>query len=335
MLQAKQLKETLMFPERAQRLNAESAYVHAAVGHHRQYRFPHLPISERATPDGLLGVILVNYRTPDLTVRSLASILRQGIVTIEHIVVIDNDSRDGSIGYIRSAFPKLKVIASDTNGGFGAGVNIGLKWRHEKYVLVLNPDTYFENNSVPKVISYMTEHPDTGLAGLDLVDKDGSRQFSARRFYSLLDVVSRRIGMIGNLLRNRMDRHLMKDAWQTGKPFDAEWIMGTGFVVNRNLITALGGMDETYFLYMEDVDLCARVWNAGFRVIGVPGARLVHDHQRSSATNPFNFAARQHIVSLLKFAYRFTVPMFRQPGVEEICRSHRYEVRNASQLPGA
>jgi len=322
-----------MLPERAQRLNAEHTYVHAPTGRYGPYRFPQSAVT--VTPDELLGVILVNYRTPDLTVRSLASILRQGIATIEHIVVIDNNSRDGSVGRIRRAFPKLKVIASDTNGGFGSGVNVGLKWRHEKYVLILNPDTYFENNSILKVISYMMEHPDTGLAGLDLVNKDGSRQFSARRFYSMLDVVSRRVGIIGNLLRNRMDRHLMKDAWKTDEPFDAEWIMGTGFVVNRDLIAALGGMDETYFLYMEDVDLCARVWNAGFRVVCIPGARLVHDHQRSSAANPFSFAARQHIVSLLKFAHRFTVPMFRQPGVEKICRSHRYEARHASQMPRA
>jgi len=312
-----------MSPEHAQRLNAAHAY-NQAPSRQRTYYAPRGSNSVSATADDLLGVILVNYRTPDLTVRSLDSILRQGIATIEHIVVIDNNSRDGSVDRIRKAFPKLKIVASDRNGGFGAGVNLGLRGRREQYLLVLNPDTYFENNSVLKVVSYMMQHPDAGLVGLDLVDNDGSRQFSARRFYSFLDVISRRIGVLGKLLRDRMDRHLMKDAWQAGKPFDAEWIMGTGFVVNRNLIMALGGMDETYFLYMEDVDLCARVWNAGFRVKCIPGARLVHDHQRSSASNPFNFAARQHIVSLLRFANRFTVPIIKQPGVEKICQSRRY-----------
>jgi len=312
-----------MSPEHALRLNAAHAYSQAP-SRQRTYYAPRGSSSVSATADDLLGVILVNYRTPDLTVRSLDSILRQGIATIEHIVVIDNNSRDGSVDRIRKSFPKLKIVASDRNGGFGAGVNLGLRGRREQYLLVLNPDTYFENNSVLKVVSYMMQHPDAGLVGLDLVDNDGSRQFSARRFYSFLDVISRRIGVLGKLLRDRMDRHLMKDAWQAGKPFDAEWIMGTGFVVNRNLIMALGGMDETYFLYMEDVDLCARVWNAGFRVKCIPGARLVHDHQRSSASNPFNCAARQHIVSLLRFAHRFTVPIIKQPGVEKICQSRRY-----------
>jgi GT2 family glycosyltransferase len=281
----------------------------------------------------MLAVILVNYRTSDMTIRCVGSILEQGIATVDRIVVVDNNSRDGSVDSIRSAFPKLRVIALETNCGFGAGVNVGLRWLHnEQFVLVLNPDTYFEDNSVAVVISYLKGHPDVGIAGLDLVYKDGSRQYSARRFYSLLDVAARRIGIIGRLLKKRIDRHIMKDAWQTCVPFDAEWIMGTGFVARRDVITALGGMDESYFLYMEDVDLCARVWNAGFRVVCIPEARLVHDHQRASATNPLKFAARQHILSLLKFASKFTVPMFQQPGIDGICKSHKYTVRNASRL---
>jgi N-acetylglucosaminyl-diphospho-decaprenol L-rhamnosyltransferase len=213
-------------------------------------------------------------------------------------------------------------------------VNTGLKLIREKYVLILNPDTYFENNSVLAAISYMMDHPDIGIAGLDLVNKDGSRQYSARRFYSLLDVVARRVRIVGSLLRNRVDRHLMKDEWRYGRPFDAEWIMGTGFIANRNLIMALGGMDESYFLYMEDVDLCARVWSAGFRVVCIPNARLVHDHQRSSARNPFRFAARRHIVSLVLFASKFSVPIVRQPGIEKIRKSGRCVAKNASQISG-
>jgi hypothetical protein len=279
--------------------------------------------------DQLLGVIIVNYRTADLAIRSVTSILRQGIARLEHIVVVDNNSRDGSVGRIARAFPKLRIIASRANRGFGAGVNTGLKLTREKYVLILNPDTYFENNSVLAALSYMLNHSDIGVAGLDLVNKDGSRQYSARRFYSLLDVVARRVRLVGNLLRRRVDRHLMKEAWRYGTPFEAEWIMGTGFIADRDLLMALGGMDEAYFLYMEDVDLCARVWSAGYRVVCVPNARLVHDHQRSSARNPFRFAARRHIASLVLFASKFSVPIVRQPGIEKIRRSNRRAVRNA------
>ena len=317
-----------MPPSNTQRVNVQLVFEPTP----RRHAYPDPSMALLAMPDQLLGVILVNYRTADMTIRCVTSILDQGITKTEHIVVVDNNSGDGSVDRIAKTFPKLRVVASDTNGGFGAGVNTGLKWTHEEYVLVLNPDTYFENNSVFTAISYMMEHPDIGIAGLDLVNSDGSRQYSARRFYSLLDVVARRIGIVGKFLQQRMDRHLMKDAWQYGTPFDAEWIMGTGFVAKRHLVVTLGGIDERYFLYMEDVDLCARVWNAGFRVVCIPNARLVHDHQRSSATNLFSFAARRHIISLFKFAYKFSVPIFRQPGIDGIRKSYRCSARNASQL---
>lgn len=277
--------------------------------------------SGTASPDQQLGVVMVNYRSSDLVVRSVTSILRQGIAPLDHIVVVDNKSGDDSVERIARAFPRLRVIASDTNDGFGAGVNIGLSHIRDKYVLVLNPDTYFENNSIFKAIFYMMDHPNVGIVGLDLVSRDGGRQYSARRFYSLSDVVARRVEIIGKVLRQRIDRHLMKEAWRYGVPFDAEWVMGTGFIADRNLIAALGGMDKTYFLYMEDVDLCARVWKAGFRVACMPTARLVHDHQRSSARNPFGRAARHHITSLIKFSSKFPVPVFRPPGIEKVCGS--------------
>ncbi len=281
-----------------------------------------------ASTDQLLGVVLVNFRTADMTIRSISSILMHEIANIENIIVVDNNSADGSIDRISAAYPRLRVVASSINGGFGAGVNLGLRRLRQRYVLVLNPDTYFERNYVFWVIGLMMANPDIGIAGLDLVNKDGSRQYSARRFYSLLDVAARRVPKIGNALQGRMAKHLMEDAWRSGRPFDAEWVMGTGFVANRQVIATLGGFDERYFLYMEDVDLCARVWKAGFRVVGIPGARLVHDHRRSSAASPLSRAGLRHLTSLVKFASRFPVPVFTQPGIDRIRRSNRWAVRS-------
>jgi N-acetylglucosaminyl-diphospho-decaprenol L-rhamnosyltransferase len=160
-----------------------------------------------------------------------------------------------------------------------------------------------------------------GLVGLDLVYPGGERQYSARRFYSLLDVLGRRLPL-GRYwpVKARIDRHLMRTAWDSGAPFEAEWVMGTGFVVRRELFLKLHGMDEAYFLYMEDVDLCARVWQSGAKVICVPGARLVHDHQRSSAAGPLSWAGRLHLQSLLRFRQKFHVPLVRQPGVAGLWR---------------
>jgi hypothetical protein len=271
-----------------------------------------------------LNVIVVNYRTSDLTIRCVNSIVDTGVAQPNQIVVVDNYSQDGSLDRIQKGVPpEVVFITASHNGGFGAGVNLGFRNATGRHLLILNPDTYFEFDSVSPVLRHMEENEDVGIVGLDLINPDGSRQYSARRFYSLMDVFARRVKQAGQIMQRRIDRHLMRDAWIGERPFDADWVMGTGFVIRRDLYERLDGMDESYFLYMEDVDLCARVWRAGKRVICYPGAQLVHDHQRSSSAGPLTFAGRTHIRSLLLFRKRYTLPLMKSPGIQKIvnCRS--------------
>lgn len=262
-----------------------------------------------------LHVILVNFRTPELTIRSVGSIREQGIAKPENITVVENCSGDDSLNLMQIAMPDIEIKASPVNGGFGAGVNFGAAGIDADYLLVLNPDTYFEMDSVAPVLDQMDSMPDIGIAGLDLINPDGSRQYGARRFYSALDIATRRLGQLRKLMKERINRHLMVEETDSGKPFNAEWVMGTGFIIRRDLFNRLGGMEENYFLYMEDVDLCARTWMSGRRVVYFPGLPLVHDHQRQSAASPLSFVGRAHIRSLLLFARRFHVPLFRSPGI--------------------
>ncbi|WP_234681964.1 glycosyltransferase family 2 protein [Bradyrhizobium monzae] len=267
-----------------------------------------------------LQAIIVNFRTPKLTIRCIRSMLEHRVVDRESVLIVDNCSGDNSVEEFRKALPDIRTIVADHNGGFGAGVNLGVAKTTADYLLILNPDTYFEFNSAASVVDLMERGPGVALVGMDLVNPDGSRQYSARRFYSVFDVLARRVDWIGAMVPQRAEKHLMKGAWETGEPFDAEWVMGTGFVVRRSAFELIRGMDERYFLYMEDVDLCARLWRAGYKVKGMPGAKLVHDHQRSSAAGPLTFAGRTHIHSLFLFRSRFTVPLFRPPGVDKIAR---------------
>ncbi|MGH8618835.1 MAG: glycosyltransferase family 2 protein [Burkholderiales bacterium] len=271
---------------------------------------------------GRLNPVIVNYRTPDLTLKCVASILRMDVAAAADIVVVENASPDASAERLaRELPPGVRLVVSDRNGGFGAGVNIGGTASDREFVLILNPDTYFEDRSLDQALAVFDREPDVGVVGLNLVYPGGERQHSARRFYSLLDVIGRRLP-IGRFwpIKPRLDRHLMVSAWASGAPFEAEWVMGTGFLIRRELFARLGGMDEAYFLYMEDVDLCARVWQAGFRVVCVPAAKLVHDHQRGSAAGPFSWAGRMHLQSLRRFMKKFRVPLFRQPGVQGLWR---------------
>lgn len=271
---------------------------------------------------GRVNPVIVNYRTPDLVLKCVASILAHGVAAAEDIIVVENASPDDSAMRLRESLPSgVQLVVADCNAGFSSGINIGLQYVSRQFVLVLNPDTYFVDTSIERALALLDEASDVGLVGLDLIYPDGERQYSARRFYSVLDIVGRRLP-IGKYwpVRQRVDRHMMKSDWRSGEPFPAEWVMGTGFVIRRELFQRLDGMDEAYFLYMEDVDLCARVWEAGYKVMCVPGARLVHDHQRSSAQNPLGRTGRMHLKSLEIFRRKYRIPLLVPPGVTGLKR---------------
>lgn len=255
-----------------------------------------------------LSVVIVNYRTPDLTIKCVRSLIRHGVAAPEDIVVVENGSGDDSAAVIAAGVTCTLVVAPG-NGGYGAGINLGMRHVRHALVLCLNPDTYFTDDDVLGVAPIFAEEPVLGLLGLDLRYPSGERQFPARRDYSLVDIVLRRtrLGRWGPG-RRLVDRHLMKDAWDGGI-FSADWVMGTGFVVRRAAFDAIGGMDTDFFLYMEDVDLCLRLRKAGWRVAAVPGIRLVHDHQRASNGALLSVAARRHLQALRVFMRRHPIPL--------------------------
>lgn len=260
-----------------------------------------------------LNVVIVNYCTPDLVIRCVDSIVAQGIAPMNKIVVVDNRSPDDLYTKLKESLVGANVLSSNKNEGYGAGVNFGALRCTEDLLLILNPDTYFEDNSIHNAIKILMSDSEAAVLGLDLVYPNGDRQFSSRGFYSCVEIVARRTPLGRHWpLKGRVDSHLMKTAWDADRPFEADWVMGTGFVVRRDVFNLIGGMDEAYFMYMEDVDFCARVWQAGFKVLCVPNARLVHDHQRSSV-RPFSRAGRSHLRSLVRFHNQFGVPLFVAP----------------------
>lgn len=267
-----------------------------------------------AEPRATLGVVIVNYQTPDLTLRCVASMLEHGIARAQDIVVVDNDSPDRSGVRLAAELPDgVVVILSRRNGGFGAGVNIGVEALQTDLALILNPDTYFERNNMHVIRRMFDESPKLGVAGLKLVNPDGSLQYSARRFYSLPDIVARRtmLGKLGPM--RRLERsHLLTRKWRQ-QPFEADWVMGTGFIVRRSAFEQVGRMDEGYFLYFEEVDLCARMWIDGWRVVAVPEVELVHEHQRSSAAGLLSRSGKTHLRSMARFFAKFGVPWMQRP----------------------
>lgn len=261
-----------------------------------------------------LGVVIVNFQTYDLTMQCVASLLAHGIAQPEHIVVVDNASPDGSGQRLHQSLPQGVVrVLSRVNGGFGAGVNLGVAALKTDLVLVLNPDTHFLRNNMDVVRALFEQRPRLGVVGLKLINPDGSLQYSARRFYSLPDILARRTALGKLAPMQKLERsHLLTRKWRDD-PFEADWVMGTGFVIRRSAFELVGRMDEGYFLYFEEVDLCARMWAYGWRVMAVPEVELVHDHQRASKAGIMSRSGKTHLRSMARFFAKFGVPWLRRP----------------------
>ncbi|MEX0650065.1 MAG: glycosyltransferase family 2 protein [Candidatus Andersenbacteria bacterium] len=258
-----------------------------------------------------LSIIIVNYNTGPLTKALVESLLIDTSVPKRtEIIVVDNNSKDESVSFLRSDYPEITVIDNKENLGLAAGINTGLKVAKGKYYLILNPDMIALEGSVAKLVEYMDQNPKVGMAGGKLISPNGKLQYSCYRFYTLMTIIYRRTPL-GKTARGRQTvrRFLMRD-YDHEAPRDVDWLMGACLIVRREVVKETKGMDERFFLYFEDVDWCRRVWEAGWRVAYVPQAVFSHFHQRSSERGALlgiftNRSTREHIKSAFKYFWKF------------------------------
>jgi N-acetylglucosaminyl-diphospho-decaprenol L-rhamnosyltransferase len=257
-----------------------------------------------------LGIIIVNYNSYEDCCQCVESILEFAVVDAGAIVIVDNCSPDGSGRQLAARFPDIKVILSDRNGGYGAGINLGVANLDTEFYLILNPDTRFRENKIEVALELFAKEPTLGVLGLHLEYADGSHQDSARRFFSVLTILLRRspLGKM-KLMQGPLNEHLMKNYWANGV-FEADWVTGAAFIVRKVAFDAVGRMDEGYFLYMEDTDLCKRMWRFGWTVKAIPSVKLTHFLQRESAKSVLGKANRTFLRSLVRYWFKFGVPIW-------------------------
>ncbi|WP_341211789.1 glycosyltransferase family 2 protein [uncultured Limimaricola sp.] len=255
----------------------------------------------------LLTVIL-NWRTPEMTLRATESALvaMQGIEG--GIVIVDNDSGDGSEAMLREAVEtrgwgsRVRVVQSGHNGGFGAGNNVGIAaglsdGGRADFVYILNSDAFPKKAAIRALLAHLQAHPAAGLAGSLIEDPDGTQHMAAFRFPSLLSEIEgpMRFGPVTRIL----SRH---SVWmgvpeRTG-PVD--WVAGASLMIRNELLDAIGGFDETFFLYFEETDLCRRARKAGFETHFVRESVVLHIGSVSTGLSEWRrvpdywFASRRH-----------------------------------------
>ncbi len=256
-----------------------------------------------------LSIIIVNYNTRTLTGDLIESLLEQKLAATE-IIVVDNASGDDSVAFLRSDFPEVKVIANPENVGLAAGVNTAFKEAKGEYYLILNPDMISTPGSVAALLSFLDKNPRVGMCGGKLLSPNHKLQYSCFRFYRPLTIIYRR-SFLGKTRagRTEIDRFLMKD-FDHNSERDVDWLLGACMAVRAKTVREVGGMDERFFMYFEDVDWCRRVWQAGWRVTYVPTAIFYHYYQQSSRRGSIfglftSRPAREHVKSAFKYFWKY------------------------------
>ncbi len=240
-------------------------------------------------------VVIVNYRTPDLTIDCLHSLVpERQLVEGLQVAVVDNDSGDCSVTKIEQVIKTegwedwVSLMPSGYNGGFAFGNNYAIRpalssSHPPDYILLLNPDTVIRPQAIKILVDFMETHSDVGIAGSRLEDPDETPQCSAFRFHTLMSEINGglRLGIISKLLNK----------WVIAPPVSditcqTDWVAGASMIIRREVFDAIGLMDENYFMYYEETDFCLQAKKAGWSCWYVPTSRVVHFvGQSSGVTN--------------------------------------------------
>ncbi len=225
-----------------------------------------------------LSIVIPHRNRKDALRRCLGSIpLAAGSLSYETIVV-DNGSRDGSQEVIRRTFPKVHLLQNQNNEGFSRAVNQGLRKAAGNYLLCLNNDTFLFPNSLVCLLSFMEMHPDAGISGGKIFNRDGTIQPSARSFPRLETALFNRSSLATRFFPNNpLSRRYLLSDWDRCSVREVDWVSGSFLMIRRSVFEKVGFFDERFFLYCEDVDYCRRAKEMGFRVYYVPDSHIIHE----------------------------------------------------------
>ena len=235
-------------------------------------------------PEPTVLTVILNYRTPAMTLDAVEAALTEMADIAGEIVVVDNDSGDGSFETISAAVAaagwhgRVRVVAAGRNGGYGAGNNVGIRaglsgGGRPDYVYILNSDAFPDAGAIRRLVDDLERHPDVGFAGSYIHGPDGEPHATAFRFPTLWSEFegAARVGPISRLLA----RHIVAlPIPEIRRPVD--WLAGASVMMRRTMLDAIGLFDERFFLYFDETDLCRRGRTAGWPTVYVRDSEVTH-----------------------------------------------------------
>jgi len=245
--------------------------------------------------------VVVNYESGSALARCVADLSRCGL---DSVVVVDNGSVDGSLAAAVVASQGFEIVDPGANLGYGAAVNRGAAATSSEFVLVCNPDLEVPVGAVEALASVLDADHRVALVGPLIRTPSGERYPSARQFPSMVDAAGH--ALLGLFTPdNRFTRRYQHSELDLAGdvPQNVDWVSGACFLIRREAFEQVGGFDESFFMYLEEVDLCWRLGRAGWQVAYAPAASVVHLQGRSTDRHPYRMILEHHR-SLLRFAAR-------------------------------
>jgi N-acetylglucosaminyl-diphospho-decaprenol L-rhamnosyltransferase len=230
-----------------------------------------------------VAVVIVTYKSAPLTVQSLSTILGEREMPCSNLRAIVVDNASGDLPEIAQAVTEndwsdwVTLVSAPRNGGFAYGNNLGMERAyadgHPQYVYLLNPDAQVRPGAIGALTRFLDSHPGAGIVGSSFENLDGSDWPFAFRFPSLLSEIDNgmELGLVTHVLRRWVVPRRM-----TRTPQPVDWVSGASMMIRHDVLAAIGGLDENYFLYFEETDFCRRARRAGFSTWYVPESRVMH-----------------------------------------------------------
>lgn len=242
------------------------------------------------TPRPDVSVIIVSWNVADLLRDCLNSVYENSANLLLEVIVVDSASHDDTVQMVKTHFPQVIVSAQSENVGFTRGNNIGLEMAQGRYVFLLNPDTVILGDSIGQMVAYLDAHPQVGIIGPHTLNTDMTHQSTRRRFPTI-GVAFVEYTYLQNFAPQKiLDQYYMNDIADDAVA-DVDWVQGSALMARYAVYEQIGGLDTDYIMFWEEVDWCKRAKLAGWGVVYLGTAKIIHHGGKSTE----QVGARKHI----------------------------------------
>ncbi len=255
-----------------------------------------------------ISIIIVNYNVRDFLEQCLLSLRRALAHIPSEVWVVDNNSVDGSVNMLRERFPEVRLIASKSNLGFSGGNNLALKQARGRFIVLLNPDTVVQEDTFSSLLRFFEEHPDASAATCKILNPDGSFAVDCRHSIPTPSTAFWKLLGLNRLFpKSKIFGRYNLTYLDENDTYPVEAISGSFMMIKREVVEQVGLLDETFFMYCEDIDYCHRINQAGGKIYYTPQTQIVHYKGESSKANNLDY-----VITFNRSLYQFYKKHYQQ-----------------------